>query len=426
MATSELGREDQLARALTRVRGYVYGAAIFTGVYLVYLIATPINIGSQHHIYLAQAMLNGNFDVGAAGMPRDYVDTIFAGNERFIPFPPGPAVLLMPFVAIWGTDFSQSLFAATLGAINVVIFWQVLVALGISRRAQWLAVPFFAFGTVHFYAATEGAVWQYNHVAAVFFMLVAVLLLLKDVPLIIVAFVFGFAVISRSPVLMAAPFFLYYAYRKHHEKLTPGGLVSREALKDIAAFSAGLAPFALLTLGYNYARFGNPFDSGYAAVYQDYVKSDIAYTYYRDKFPDSGHFNLFDLRNIPLHIHALFLLPPSLDSGALLKPSPYGMSVLLTSPAFVYAFLVRRKTELKLGAWLAIGLVCAVLFTHYSQGWVQFGYRFLLDFAPFLLILTAMGFDDNDSSRHRKWQVALVSFSIVVSTWGVLWARQGF
>ena len=30
---------------------------------------------------------------------------------------------------------------------------------------------------------------------------------------------------------------------------------------------------------------------------------------------------------------------------------------------------------------------------HFSQGWVQFGYRFSNDFVPFALLLVALGFE---------------------------------
>lgn len=424
---SEMVRGETLGSILLRYRGYAYGASIFLGVYFVYLLFTPLNIDAKHHVYLAEAMLHGNFDVAAAGMPAIYNDAVSVGASRYIPFPPGPAILLLPFVAIWGTAFSESQFAAALGAVNVVVFWQVLVALGISRRTQALVVPFFAFGTVHFYCATQGGVWQYSHVAAVFFMLVAVLLLLRNAPLALTAFVFGFAVISRSPTLLAAPFFLYYVYRQYTERLTVAGLTDRAWLKDVAAFCAGLAPFGLAMLGYNYARFHDPFNSGYQAVYETYVNSDIKYSYYRSLFPNAAQFKLFDVRNIPLHLYTLFLMPPQFHADwTVFRPSPYGMSVLLTSPAFVYAFLVKRKTALKPACWLAIGLVSALLFMHYSQGWVQFGYRFLLDFAPFLLILTALGFDDNTTSAHRRIQVDLVAISILVGFWGTFWANNGF
>jgi hypothetical protein len=425
MATAELAQREPSARILLRYRGYINGAAIFAGVFLVYLMLAPAGLAIDHHVYLAKAMLHGSFDVGAAGMPSTYNDTVTYEGSVYLPFPPGPAILLLPFVAIWGTDFSQTQFCAFLGAVNVVLFWQLLKTLKVSGRAQTLSVLFFAFGTVHFYCAANGGVWQYNQIAAVFFLLIAIMLLIKKAPLPLVAIAFGFAVISRSPTLLAAPFYLYYVYREHNERLTIAGLTDRAWLKQVALFTAGLVPFGVLTIVYNYARFGDPFNSGYQAVYESYVQSDIKYNYYRALFPDTGHFKLFDPRNIPIHLHALFLmLPQARSEFPFFRASPYGMSVLLTSPAFVYAFLVKRKTALTPASWLAIGLVAALLFMHYSQGWVQYGYRFLLDFAPFLLILTAFGFDDNVTPRHRRLQLALVTISVLMGLFGVYSAHN--
>jgi len=425
MATAELAQGEPSARVLLRYRGYLNGVAIFAGAFLVYLMLAPTGLPIHHHVYLAEAMLHGSFDVGAAGMPSTYQDTLPIDGSVYLPFPPGPAILLLPFVAIWGTDFSQTQFCAFLGAVNVLLFWQLLVALKVSGRAQALAVLFFAFGTVHFYCASNGGVWQYNQIAAVFFMLIAIMLLIKKAPLPLVAAAFGFAVISRSPTLLAAAFFFYYMYRQHNERFTISALTERAWLKDVALFTAALVPLGVLTILYNYARFHDPFNSGYQAVYETYVHSDIKYNYYRSLFPHAGHFNLFDPRNIPLHLHSLFLMPPQVHSDfPFFRASPYGMSIVLTSPAFIYAFLVKRKSALVPASWLAIGLVATLLFMHYSQGWVQYGYRFLLDFAPFLLILTAFGFDDNTTPGHRRLQVALLTMSLVMGLFGVYSAHN--
>ena len=63
---------------------------------------------------------------------------------------------------------------------------------------------------------------------------------------------------------------------------------------------------------------------------------------------------------------------------------------------------------------------------HFSQGWVQFGYRFSNDFAPFALILVALGFE-RLARRHRwahaarRWPSS--SLSIAINVWGVAWGR---
>lgn len=378
----------------------------------------------DHHVYLAEAMLNGNFDVGAAGIPDFYHDAIEEGGSKYVTFPPGPSVLLLPFVAIWGTDFfhipllgtdfSQIYFSMVLGAVNAVLFWYLLGLLNVGRTTKLLLVPFFAFGTVHFFTATTGTAWHYAHVSAVFFLLLSIIFLLRRASPVIPAIFLGFAFLSREPTILAASFFAYWIVRQRHESIfTKDALLDRQTLSQMGLFAAGLVPFVAFWFFYNIARFGGPLETGYGTLYE----------HYGDLYPFYPHFGQFDVRNIPLHLYTLFLMAPDFVP-VFIRPSPYGMSVLLTSPAFIYAAFVKRQHILKTASWIAIGFVSIPLLLHYSQGWVQFGYRFLLDFAPFLLILTAFGFEDNQSRKATMIKVLLVGIAIVVGFWGRYWANE--
>ncbi len=58
---------------------------------------------------------------------------------------------------------------------------------------------------------------------------------------------------------------------------------------------------------------------------------------------------------------------------------------------------------------------------HFSQGWVQFGYRFSNDFAPFALLLVALGIERIGGVRPIV--VVLIGWSIAANLWGVVWDR---
>ena len=75
-------------------------------------------------------------------------------------------------------------------------------------------------------------------------------------------------------------------------------------------------------------------------------------------------------------------------------------------------------------------MIAGVNLMHFSQGWVQFGYRFSLDFAPFLLIPVALGAERLLAGRARgaaAWGGVLVAglivASVAVQAWGIAWAR---
>src|SRR3989337_1551688 len=129
---------------------------IFAVVFLGYYLSNrePLD-WYKHHVYLADAILHGTLDVKSVGIPDFYQDVVTVGDAKYLPYPPAPAFLLLPFVAIWGTSFSEAYFSMALGAVNAVLFWYLLGMLNLSRPTNLLVLPFFAFGTVEFYSATE-------------------------------------------------------------------------------------------------------------------------------------------------------------------------------------------------------------------------------------------------------------------------------
>jgi hypothetical protein len=93
----------------------------------------------------------------------------------------------------------------------------------------------------------------------------------------------------------------------------------------------------------------------------------------------------------------------------------------LTSPGYllsVPALMRWWRRRLVAGAATAIIAIAVVDLMHFSQGWVQFGYRFSNDFAPFAMILVALGI----ARLGIGWvSLILVSLSVAVNAWGVYW-----
>jgi hypothetical protein len=133
----------------------------------------------------------------------------------------------------------------------------------------------------------------------------------------------------------------------------------------------------------------------------------------------------------------------------LVLPKDTGMSILLTSPAYLLGLPAVRwgfgRSRLVTGAGLAILVIAIVNLMHFSQGWVQFGYRFSLDFAPWALLLVAIGLERIAAGTGAAAGAAaiaqarpgiggraggralvaiafaLVAGSVFVNLWGVVW-----
>ena len=80
-----------------------------------------------------------------------------------------------------------------------------------------------------------------------------------------------------------------------------------------------------------------------------------------------------------------------------------------------------RRSRLIAGAYLAVIAIAFINLLHFSQGWVQFGYRFSNDFVVFALPLVALGMARRGGVR---WLGAgLIAASVAINLWGVIWGN---
>ena len=81
------------------------------------------------------------------------------------------------------------------------------------------------------------------------------------------------------------------------------------------------------------------------------------------------------------------------------------------------------RSRLFIGTAAAVLLIGVFNLAHFSQGWVQWGYRFSLDFIPFLLPLVALGAARPSDGRPRVIAFALLMAGVFVNLWGVTWGQ---
>ena len=69
----------------------------------------------------------------------------------------------------------------------------------------------------------------------------------------------------------------------------------------------------------------------------------------------------------------------------------HGLPLWLTSPFFAWAIWPKRTGRLFWTLALTALCVAAPSLLYQNSGWIQFGYRFSNDFAPFVMIMIAVG-----------------------------------
>ena len=109
----------------------------------------------------------------------------------------------------------------------------------------------------------------------------------------------------------------------------------------------------------------------------------------------------------------------------LAMPVDIGTSILLSAPGLLLAlFAFRRhgRARLSIGTAAAVIIIAVFNLAHFSQGWVQWGYRFSLDFVPFLLPMVALG-AARDDGRLRVLAAVLIVLGAAINLWGVTWGQ---
>jgi hypothetical protein len=459
-------RPERVTSRATAVLVGLGGVALAVAAFAVYRL-TFVERYYDHFVWQASAFLEGQ-----AGIRYPILDTAerfgnylfqdvlpigrVAGSERaLIPFPPLPALVLVPFVAAFGLLADDQLIFTALAAVDVALCWWMIGRLAVSTMVRAAITVFFAFGTVFWYTAQNTTTWYQAHIVAVGVTMLAVGLALgadpdarpdgtpapsrSGVRSAVIGLLAGLASTARLTSILALPFFLLVG---------SGGDWRRRA----AGVTLGAAIPVAALVAYNVASTGHVFHPAYDHLYQLEARAYTGLGYHPDWAAE-------DPRYLPQNLAIMLLSTPKIlpdrfedtlgtidrplctEPGAARRlldadcpialPRDTGMSILLTSPAFLLAIPAwadRRRRRIVVAASIAVVLVSLVNLMHFSQGWVQFGYRFSNDVVPFALVLTAIGLARLvDRADRPAWAmplaVGLIVLSITVNLWGVMWGR---
>jgi hypothetical protein len=392
----------RMASAAVNIWESPWGAALISG--SVYLIVSIFSSGIlfkqsnyAYYNYLADAFLHGQTWLRI--MPPSVLDLVYFGGKYYLYWPPFPAFLLMPFVAIFGVQLSDVVYTMLIATLNVGLVAQLLRTacqvdfLHLSKTQRAILVFFFAFGTVHFSLAPFGKVWMTGQLIGFTCSLLAYLAAFSfqgGRAWFFTGLALAGAVLTRNQMVFTGIFpAVYLLYR---EKPWDWERVIRNLSWAALPLFVALAIY----LFYNQVRFGSPMDVGYS--YQ--LGSDI----FRSDFEQYGNFNPHYIPNNLYYQYIFYPFP-------LRQESLQGGSLFLLSPLFFGVFAAFWKSRNKLFVWALLASILVTnipILLNIATGWIQFGPRYTLDFTVPLFLLTALGIE--------KWKpiipfvLAIVSF----------------
>ena len=328
-------------------------------------------------------------------------------KKHFISFPPAPAVIMMPFVAVFNYRLNDVLWTLVFAAAGILA---LLALLERASSADWNArtkeenlwlIALFAFGTSFYFSSVRGEVWFTALVMGFFFNTLYLYFAVDSKKPYLAGLMLAIAMATRPPTAFGCVFFGLQLLRIPNR---------REQIIKGLQFSAPILCVGGLLMLYNSMRFESLTEFGHTFL-QDGQRASIR---------EHGLFSPWFLKG---NLAAAFGNLPRITSDApFVQVSRHGISIFAATPALLLLLSTLKRKETSSSAvyrlwFVLIPLICVATPALFYQntGWAQYSYRFSVDYLPYLALL--LGCSSLVQGRAFK---TLVVISILISLFGAI------
>jgi len=380
------------------------GTFFYVAVLTTYAVATITSIVSGPHqapdqmMVLARQILHGHLDSPAfQGLP----DSVEIAGRYYMAIGPLQVLPYLPFVLLRPLQgWSAWIASFVCGSAAAILALPLARLYGARGAAAYWVATFAAFGSLLLLVSASGNFYYLAHAESFLALTVFLIEWAGRRRPVVLGSAMAFSFLARPTTLLAVVPFACILMWEHREAIF-------SAFRSAVVIGIPIA-VAIAAYGwFNWARFGSPLESGYAISYL-----------YDPSLVLRRQLGLFSIVQVPENLRLAFLAPfQPLGHFPFFTANPYGLSMLLVSPALLtaaWAGVHDRGAQL---LWIAAGMVAIPVFMYYGGGYYQYGFRYSMDFTPFLIALVAMG--------SSKWkglpERLLIVLSIVSVTYGMAW-----
>lgn len=380
--------------------------------------------GVDLFILQAQAWLHGHLDIGVS-----FHDAIIVGGKSYIVFPPLPALMMVPFVAILGDKFSDIWFNWIFAALNIILLFRTLEVMRVRRitiRTSFenlIMALTFGFGTIALWLCLGGQEWFISQTISIFGIMITLHSTLSRQWLLATLGV-GMVVLTRTSEALIGiiPLIVYL-----HD-LGVGRRVQRRwyflpqrwpSLRELSVTLAPLVVALLILLIRNKLYFNSFLSTGYdIQQQQDYPAVKYGLLSWHYIWPN---FVVDFLRWPSFSFTDVFDVHPHLD----LIMDAMGTSVFFSTPLLaIFLFAPQGKTPqawLRITLWITIAMMLLPVLLYSYEGWNQVGARYLFPLYPPLFLLLAQ----RAARLDARW-ISLAGLSIFINLLlaQVFWAHM--
>lgn len=322
------------------------------------------------YVLQASSWLQGRLDLG---QNYSYLELAILNGKYYVSFPPLPSIILLPFVAIFGTDVKDGLLAVISTLIGTVYVYRLIKHYVSSEHYSILLATFVMIGQNLVFVSINSYVWFIAQNLCFTFSVMAVYYAVKGKPL-KSFFVWALSIGCRPFQIIYFPLLLLLLYQQKKENEL---IEWKSWLKELIIALIPTMLVAVVYMGLNYARFGSitEFGHNYLPEFLEAENGQFSLSYLVENFPK------------------LFYIPGFGEDGIWQIPKFNGMSVFLVIPIYTYfvmvlvRYIIREKKIdgiLVLYVGLAIVHIISILLHKTLGGW-HFGNRYFIDLVPFML-----------------------------------------
>ncbi len=308
----------------------------------------------------------------------------------YVSFPPGPAALMLPFVALGGLAVWDVLLTALAAALASLLLLRGLDRfVGEAARSHLWIVAAWSLASPALFVGAHGSVWFTAQTLGALFTIAYIFDAHRaEHPLRAGAWL-ALAMSCRPHLILGALWFVQQLGQRHGRGRVAGVALLRFALPILIV---GAAMAAL-----NFARFDSPFEFGHRFL-------DIRW---QARMQSIGQ---FDPSYLPRNLECLlWLMPQARAEFPWFALSLHGSALWLMSPWLVALAGLRRGWRRYAGLWVAAVLIALPPLLYHNSGQRQLSYRFALDWLPYLLPLIAM----SAWSRTRLFRAAVLAGALL-------------
>lgn len=310
---------------------------------------------------------------------NSWSDTSPYDARYYWPLGPLPAVVLMPFEFVanaFGSFFYQGYLQPLLVFALLVIVYRIARVEGYEALDSAYLGFGFAFATAFLGVGMWPWSWYFSQVITCVLVFAAIAETIGKRRPWMLGVLFALVLATRVTAALGVLWCIGETLRTRDPW--------RKKLESLAVIAVPVVLVAGLLIAYNHARFDDAFDQGYA---EQIIPPHAA---------AGREVGIFSPRHLPGNLYTLLLEGPILirrDNVSMVLAFPYvianpwGMSVWVTSPLFLYLLGLRPRDGTSRLLLLSSCVIAVPILLYYGIGYRQFGYRYSLDFLPFLYYL---------------------------------------